>query len=427
MADSNVIRIAYGKTGLALKADPALADWHVIRPKFNPPLAEPEQAFHQACRTPMGGRPLRELIGPRDRVVIVTSDGTRAVPNRQLIPWLLKELPVPASQITILLGTGSHRANTTAEIERMFGPEVAHSLNIVNHDAFDPGQNVYIGQTPSGKKALLNRRYVEADKRIVVGFVEPHFFAGFSGGAKGVIPAVASIDTIIRIHGFDLIANPLSTWGTVEENPIRHELEAMVAHCPPDLLINVTLNSDKAITGMFVGDYIQAHRAGCERSRAEAMQPVRSRFPLVITSNSGFPLDQNLYQTIKGISAAARITEPGGTILVASECSDGLPNHGNFGPLMEKGQTPDDILQGIVDLPEEVLDQWEAQVYAYLMKEYDIRLFSAMDSATVRACKLGVVSDFQREVEAAIHSLDKHPTIGVLPDGPLTIPYLSAK
>ena len=154
------------------------------------------------------------------------------------------------------------------------------------------------------------------------------------------------------------------------------------------------------------------------------MQPVQSRFPLVITSNSGFPLDQNLYQTIKGISAAARITEPGGTILVASECSDGLPDHGNFGPLMYKGKSPDDILQGIVDLPEEILDQWEAQSYAYLMKEYDIRLFSAMDHATVRACKLEVVTDLQREVEAAVRKLGKRPSIGILPDGPLTIPYL---
>lgn len=426
MSDSNIIRIAYGKHGLPLKADPALADWHVIRPRFNPPLSDPEEAFCRACRTPRGGKPLHELIGPQERVLIVTSDGTRAVPNRQLIPWLLKELPVPTSQITVILGTGSHRGNTPAEIEAMFGPEMARSLNIVNHDAFDPGQNVYIGQTPSGRRALVNRRYLEADKRIVVGFIEPHFFAGFSGGAKGVIPALASIDTIISIHGFDLIANPLSTWGTVEENPIRCELEAMVAHCPPEFMVNVTLNSDKAITGMFVGDYIQAHRAGCRRSREEAMQPVRSRFPLVITSNSGFPLDQNLYQTIKGISAAARITEPGGTILVASECSDGLPDHGNFGPLMKQGRTPHDILQGIVDLPEEILDQWEAQVYAYLMKEYDIRLFSAMDASTVRACKLGVVGDFQSEVEAAIRKLGGHPSVGVLPDGPLTIPYLSA-
>ena len=314
------------------------------------------------------------------------------------------ELPIRARVEALV--TPALDSATPAEIEAMFGPEMARSLNIVNHDAFDPGQNVYIGQTPAGKRALVNRRYLEADKRIVVGFIEPHFFAGFSGGAKGVIPALASIDTIISIHGFDLIANPLSTWGTVEENPIRCELEAMVAHCPPEFMVNVTLNSDKAITGMFVGDYIQAHRAGCRRSREEAMQPVRSRFPLVITSNSGFPLDQNLYQTIKGISAAARITEPGGTILVASECSDGLPDHGNFGPLMKQGRTPHDILQGIVDLPEEILDQWEAQVYAYLMKEYDIRLFSAMDASTVRACKLGVVGDRVPGVATVVCALD---------------------
>jgi nickel-dependent lactate racemase len=390
-------------------------------------VPDAEAAFHAACLAPIASRPLRELVHPHDRVIIVTSDGTRAVPNHKLIPWLLQELPVPPEQITVLLGTGSHRGNTASEIEEMFGAQVAQRLNIVNHDAFDPAQNVFIGATPSGKKAYLDRRYVEADKRIVLGFIEPHFFAGFSGGAKGVIPAIASIDTIIRIHGFDLIADPLSTWGTVDDNPIRHELEAMVAHCPPEFLINVTLNSDKEITGVFVGDHIAAHREGCRRSREEAMQPVGADFPIVITSNAGFPLDQNLYQTIKGVSAAARITEPGGTVFVASECSDGLPDHGNFGPLMQVGKTPDDILQGIIDLPAEILDQWEAQAYAYLMQKYDIRLYCGIDLATVQACKLGVVHDLQTEVEAAVRGLGGRPRVGVLPDGPLTIPFVDGR
>jgi nickel-dependent lactate racemase len=382
--------------------------------------------FRAACRKPIASKPLREVIAPHDRVVIVTSDGTRPVPNRKLIPWLLQELPVPVEQVTVLLGTGSHRANTPAEIAAMFGEDVASRVTIVNHNAFDPQASVYIGTGPTGKAAYLNKLYVEADKRIVVGFIEPHFFAGFSGGAKGIIPAIASIDTVIRIHGFDLIADPLSTWGTVEENPIRHELEGLVQHCPPHFMANVTLNSAKEITGVFVGDYIAAHRQGCQRSKEEAMQPVPYLFPLVITSNSGYPLDQNLYQTVKGISAGARITEPGGTVLIASECSDGLPDHGNFGALMRFGQSPDDILQNIVDLPEEILDQWEAQVYAYLMRKYDIQLHCAMDHDTVRACKLQPVDDFQAAVEAAIRKLGQRPRVAVLPDGPLTIPYITS-
>lgn len=420
------MQIAYGKGTIALRVDPALAEWHVIRPKFAPALSQAEEVFRAACRKPIASKPLREVIGPHDRVVIVTSDGTRPVPNRKLIPWLLQELPVPVEQVTVLLGTGSHRANTPAEIAAMFGADVASRVKIVNHNAFDPQANVYIGKGPTGKAAYLNKLYVEADKRIVVGFIEPHFFAGFSGGAKGIIPGVASIDTIIRIHGFDLIADPLSTWGTVEENPIRHELEGLVQHCPPHFLVNVTLNSAKEITGVFVGDYIAAHRQGCQRSKEEAMQPVPYLFPLVITSNSGYPLDQNLYQTVKGISAGARITEPGGTVLIASECSDGLPDHGNFGALMRAGQSPDDILQNIVDLPAEILDQWEAQVYAYLMQKYDIQLHCAMDPATVQACKLQPVADFQAAVEAAIRKLGQRPRVAVLPDGPLTIPYVKS-
>ena len=420
----DVIQIAYGRGAIPLRLDPELAEWHLIRPKFAPALPQAEEVFRAACRKPIASKPLREVIGSKDRVVIVTSDGTRPVPNRKLIPWLLQELPVPVEQVTVLVGTGSHRANTPAEITAMFGEDVASRVTIVNHNAFDPQASVYIGKGPAGKAAYLNKLYVEADKRIVVGFIEPHFFAGFSGGAKGIIPGIASIDTVIRIHGFDLIAAPLSTWGTVEENPIRHELEGMVQHCPPDFMVNVTLNSAKEITGVFVGNYIAAHRQGCARSKQEAMQPVPHLFPLVITSNSGYPLDQNLYQTVKGISAGARITEPGGTVLIASECSDGLPDHGNFGDLMRCGHSPDDILQNIIDLPAEILDQWEAQVYAYLMQKYDIQLYCAMDPAMVKACKLQPVADFQAAVEAAIHKLGRHPHVAVLPDGPLTIPYV---
>jgi nickel-dependent lactate racemase len=420
----DVVQIAYGRGGIPLRLDPDLADWQVIRSRFAAALPNAEEVFRAACRKPIASKPLREWIEPHDRVVIVTCDGTRPVPNRQLIPWLLQELPVPVEQVTVLLGTGSHRANTPAEIDAMFGTDVTSRVRIVNHNAFDPQANVYVGKSPAGKAACLNKLYVEADKRIVVGFIEPHFFAGFSGGAKGIIPGIASIDSIIRVHSFDLIADPLSTWGTVEENPIRHELEGMVQHCPPHFMVNVTLNSAKEIVGVFNGDYITAHRQGCQKSREEAMQPVPHLFPLVITSNSGYPLDQNLYQTVKGISAGARITKPGGTVLIASECQDGLPDHGNFGALMRAGQSPDDILRNIVDLPEEILDQWEAQVYAYLMQKYDIQLYCAMDPAAVQACKLQPVADFQTAVEAAIGKLGQRPQVAVLPDGPLTIPYV---
>jgi nickel-dependent lactate racemase len=423
--ERNVIQIAYGRGSVPLQADPQQADWYVIRPKFSAALPDVENRFRAACRKPVGCRPLNQVISPRDRVVIVTSDGTRAVPNRLLIPWLLDELSVSADQVTVLLGNGSHRANTPAEIEAMFGGDVARSVRILNHDAFDPAQNVFVGTTASGGKASLDRVYVKADKRIVVGFIEPHFFAGFSGGAKGIVPGVASIDTIMHVHSAALIGHPLSTWGTLEGNPIRHEIEEMVGHCPPDFMLNVTLNSDKQITDLFVGHYIQAHRPGCARSKEEAMVAVPQAFPLVISSNSGYPLDQNLYQTVKGMSAAARIVQPGGTILMASECSDGIPNHGNFAELMHMGATPQDILDYVYAQKKVVLDQWQAQIAADVMNKAEVAVYSSLPSQVLTECKLHAVDDLQATVEARIHAIGGRPSVAVLPDGPLTIPYLA--
>ncbi len=422
--ESSRIALAYGRGKLTLYADPALADWCVIRPKYAPPLKDAQRHFQAACRRPIGSAPMRQLVKPSDRVVIVTSDGTRAVPNRLLIPWILRELPVPIEQVTVLLGNGSHRANTPEEIAAMFGEDLAGSLTILNHDAYDSERNLLVGTSTRGGTACLDRIYVEADKRIVVGFIEPHFFAGFSGGAKGIIPGVASIDTINYIHSAALIGDPLSTWAVVDQNPIRREIEQMVAYCPPEFTVNVTLNSEKEITAIFVGHYIQAHRAGCARSREEAMVTLPYTFPIVITTNSGYPLDQNLYQSVKGMSAATRIVEPGGDVYVASECCDGIPNHGNFAELMRYGSTPDDILANVYRQEKVIVDQWEAQVTADILKKTRVHVFSAMDPQAVRDCKMEVVEDLQAAVEARIRCLPPKPRVAVLPEGPLTVPCL---
>ncbi len=416
--------IHYGQSHLRLQMDSQAAEWTVISPQSAAPLADARRWLRRTCESPIGSRPLREVVRPGDRVLIITSDGTRPVPNRRLLPWLLRELGRQPEEVTVLLGNGSHRANTPEEIAAMFGADLAARLQVVNHDAFDPRQQEEIGRTTEGHRAAVNRLYTQADKRIALGFIEPHFFAGFSGGAKAIVPGIASIETIIDVHSFALMAHPMSTFGTVEDNPVRQEVERLVQSCPPDFLVNVTLNPAKAITGIYCGDYVQAHRAGCEQARREAMQPVARRFPLTITSNSGFPLDQNLYQTIKGIAAAARITAPGGTIVIASECADGLPDHGNFGPLMQAGSSAADILKHIESLPAPVLDQWEAQLFAYPMMRYEIQLVSSMTPALVRACKLTPAADLQATVDACIAKLGGRPAVAVLPAGPLTIPYV---
>ena len=419
------VRVSYGSGSLPLELAPRAAQWHVFRPRFPPPLQDAAATFREACEGPIASRPLSQIVRAADRVVIVTSDGTRPVPNRLLVSWLLRELPVSPAQVTVLLGTGTHRPNTPAELRAMFGDELVRQVAIVNHDAFDPGGLTALGTDRQGHPVSLNRLYVEADKRIVLGFIEPHFFAGFSGGAKGVMPGVAGIDTIRRLHRAGLIADPRSTWGLLDDNPIQAEIADGVALCPPDFLVNVLLTGAKEIAGMVTGDYREAHRAGCARVRAESMSAAPRAFPVVIASNSGFPLDQNLYQTVKGISAAARIVERGGTIIMASECRDGIPEHGNFARIMGSAGTPAEILAWIDAQPETLLDQWQAQILAGILERAEVCLFSSLPEGAVRSCHLTPISDFQAAVMDRVAAAGRQPAAAVLPDGPLTIPTVA--
>lgn len=424
MSQARSVEIAYGKGRLSLRMDPVLADWQVYRPRSVAALPDPRAAFMNACLNPIASDPLAACISPGDRVVIVTSDGTRPVPNRLLIPWLLEALPVPAENVTVLLGTGTHRPNTAEEIRGMFG-DVSMLVDIVNHDAYDAAANAPVGTTSSGIPITVDRRYLEADKRIVIGFIEPHFFAGFSGGAKGVFPGVAGIETIPRLHSYRLIADPMSTWGEMDRNPIQREIAEMTARCPPDFLVNVTLNEGKEISGVFAGHYREAHRAGCAQAKAASMVPVPERFPVVVTSNSGFPLDQNLYQTVKGMSAAARIVADGGTIITASECRDGIPDHGSFGELLRGGDSPRAIIEWIRNLESPRLDQWQAQILAGIQLRAAVALHSQLEAELVESLSLRPIARLQVELEDLLRKIGRRPAVAVLPDGPLTIPYLA--
>ncbi len=419
----NEIKIAYGKGSIRLDADPDLAEWTSIRPKFEPAHPDPEAGFRAATANPIGTDPLAEQIASSDKVAIVTSDGTRPVPNHQLISWILDALPVPEENVTVLLGTGTHRPNTDEEIEEMFGRDIVRRVRIVNHDAFDSQTNVKLGQISTGTDAYLDRTYLEADKRIVVGFIEPHFFAGYSGGAKGIAPGVAGIDTILRLHRAELIGHEKSTWGVMVGTPIQAEIAEIVAMCPPDFMVNVTLNGDKEISGFYLGDYREAHQQGCARAKDAAMQAVDRAFPVVVTSNSGYPLDQNLYQTVKGISAAARIVLNGGRILVASECSDGVPYHGNFAEIMREGESAADVLASIQALEHPILDQWQAQILGGILERAQISVLSGVDVSEIEACKLEAIDDLDVGVRDSLRDTDDQ-RVAVLPDGPLTIPYV---
>ncbi len=313
-------------------------------------------------------RPLKDAIGARNKVAIVIPDITRPLPTARLLPWLFAELPhVPVENFTIINGTGSHRGNTPSELEGMVGAEVLKKYRVVNHNAHDPASVKFVGTTRDGRSVSYNKEYVDADKRVVMGFIEPHFMAGFSGGFKGVFPAVADIAAIMHYHRAAVIGDPRSTWGVLDDNPTQDQIRANGSLLPVDFLLNVTLNRKKQITRYFCGAVRSAHDAGCAFAKATAMIACPKAFPIVVTTNGGYPLDQNLYQAVKGMSAAAQIVEDGGLILAASKCNDGFPEHGNFKSMLYEHASAQAILDTIHAPGYAVFDQWQAQLLALIL------------------------------------------------------------
>ena len=270
----------------------------------------------------------------------------------------------------------------------------------------------------------MNRAYVEADKRIVLGFIEPHFMAGFSGGYKGIFPALADLDSIMHYHRAAVIADPQSTWGVLEGNPTQAQIRANGALLPLHFCINVTLNRHREITGFYCGDVLEAHRQGCVEAKATAMIACDRPFPIVVTTNGGYPLDQNLYQTVKGMSAAAQIVQDGGYILTAARCNDGFPSHGNFKRLLVEHGTPQAILDAVMTPGFSVYDQWEAQMLAMILVRARAGLQSEIPAEDLRHAHVEPVADVSARLAEELDAVGRDAPVAVLPEGPMTIPYL---
>jgi nickel-dependent lactate racemase len=418
------VHLQYGREGLDVEIPGRSVT--VVEPRFVPGLADEASAFREAARRPIGAPPLREVVKATDRVAVVIPDLTRPLPSDRLLPWLFAELDhVPAGCFTIVNGTGSHRANTPEELASMAGPDVLARYRVVNHTAHDLATMLPAGKSRDGETVYLNREYVEADRRIVLGFVEPHFMAGFSGGYKGIFPAVADIGSIMRYHDARTIGDPRSTWGLLEGNPTQAIVRHNGSLLPLDFCVNVTLNRRREITRFFCGDPVAAHEAACAFSKETAMVGCERPFPIVVTTNSGYPLDQNLYQTVKGLSAAAQIVEPGGYIAAASRCNDGFPEHGNFKKLLFDHASPRAVLDTIEAPGFSLYDQWEAQLLALVRLKARVGLLSELPDEDVRRAYLEPIADVGAAVAGELRRLGREAPVAVLPEGPQTIPYVS--
>lgn len=415
------VSLAYGKSGLNIMVPDRAV---IIEPKSLDRLADEKTAVQKALRQPTGTPPLKDMVKSSDTVAIVISDMTRPTPNHKLVPWLIEELThVPKENFVIINGLGSHRANTREELVQMLGQEVIDTVKVINHNAFEPEELVLAGRNSYGSDVYLNKTYINCTFKIVTGFIEPHFFAGFSGGPKGISPGIAGITTIQDFHNAQMIGHKNSTWGLIEGNIVQDAATQNCLMAKPDFMLNVTLNGKKEITGVFAGELIAAHRAGCAFVKDHAMYPVDQPFDIVITTNSGYPLDQNLYQTVKGMSAAAQIVKQGGAILSCSECSDGVPDHGNYAKILKMRNTPHELLDMINNPEFRIFDQWQVQAQAMIQSKAHCYLYSSLSDQTVKDAMFIPVAS---PCDAITELLEKKPgaSIAVLPLGPLTIPYV---
>ncbi|HTI13085.1 MAG TPA: nickel-dependent lactate racemase [Dictyobacter sp.] len=416
------VHIPYGNTRRIVQVPEHTV---VLRSQHSSPLPDERLTFQQALRQPIGNLSLAKRVQPHDRIAIVISDITRPTPNERIVPWILDELSfIPRSQFIIINGTGSHRANTRDELCQMLGDEIVETVEIANHDAFDEQTLVYLGESASGSPVWINQHYIEADFRIVTGFIEPHFFAGFSGGAKGIVPGIAGIATIQHLHSAPLIGDTQATWAVLQENPIHRGIQDAVSLCPPEFMVNVTLDQERHITGVFAGDYIKAHYEGCTAVARLSTQEVESPFDIVITSNNGYPLDQNLYQSVKGMTAAAQITRQGGTIVTIAECRDGLPDHGNYKSLLQMGESPANLLELIHHPGFQMHDQWQVQKQAQVQLQANVYLHSSLPEGVVQAAQLLPAPDLQGTIDTLLQKYGPQARVAILPEGPVMVPYI---
>lgn len=421
------VRLAYGKTGLEISL-PDDASVTVVEPKYVDGLPDQAGAVRDALRQPIASPPLKALVKPSDRVGIAFSDITRPTPNQLILPVLLSELDhLPDEQIVLFNSTGTHRPNTEAELRGMLGDAIVDRYRIVQNDAHDRDSHVLVGRTISGNDVWLHREFVECDVRIPTGFIEPHFFAGFSGGGKAIMPGLALLETVMRNHSARNLDSPLACWGITHGNPVWEEVREAAAMVEPTFLLNVTLNRDQQITGVFAGDLEEAHAQGCAFAKEKAMVPVPEPFDIVITSNSGYPLDLNLYQSVKGMSAAAQVVKEGGSIIMAADCWDGIPDHGEYGQLLLEADSLESLLETIRAPGFQRQDMWEAHIQALVCLKAEVYFYSHnLSDEQIEGALLTPCRDIEATVAELLYENGPGATICVLPEGPQTIPYVSS-
>jgi lactate racemase len=393
----------------------------VLTPNTADGLPDPEGAVAEAIARPIGSAPLAELAAGRSNACIVISDITRPVPNRLVLPPILKTLEaagIPRDAITILIATGMHRPNEGLELESMVGADIMASYRIINHFCRRQEDLRHIADI-DGAPIELNRHYLDADLKILTGLIEPHMYAGYSGGRKALLPGISSYKTMTHMHSFKMIDHPGVTNCRLDGNPFHEAGQQVCELAGVDFIVNVIINKSRQLAGVFAGHYDAAHRAGCDMVGEMAVQCMMDKVDLVVTSAGGYPLDATFYQVSKGLIAARNILRKGGAIIVACECREGLGSD-EYCRMIAEGNSPEAFFNTYSDPQHFIIDQWCLQT-TYQSVDHAGRVYvysPHLGKEDLAGLGITKIADIQAAVDEL---LPTHPSVAVSPDGPYVV------
>jgi nickel-dependent lactate racemase len=416
------LKLAFGKHGLNVSL-PEGFEYVVLDAKSAPALGDQDTAIEEALDRPIGTAALADVARGKSSAAISVCDITRPAPNRVVLPHVLRRLEaagIERSRIVILIATGLHRPATDAEIREIVGEEIAREYRVENHDARQKSDHRFLGTTKSGTPAWVDERFVSADLRMSLGFIEPHLMAGYSGGRKLVVPGLAAQETIKTLHSPRFMREPLAIEGSIAENPLHRELVEIAGMAGHQFIVDVALARDRRIAGVFAGDPIEAHRRGVEFVSRVLLEEIDRPVDAVITTGAGYPLDLTWYQCVKGVTAASHIVREGGRILIAGACAEGCGGP-EFTRLTGEYGAPQTYLDAIEN-SEVTVDQWQLEKLALVATRASVfYCVPGLDSGLRKQLWGRAFEDIQGAVNALLEGLPAGSRVGVIPEGPYAL------
>jgi nickel-dependent lactate racemase len=421
------ITLDYGRTGLDVTLpDDRLVGPLAIRPAV--PLPDPEGAIARALANPIGSKPLAELAKGRQNACIVICDITRPVPNKLILPPMLRTLHeqgLKKDDICILIATGLHRPNEGAELVELVGEEIASTYRCLNHHGKCREEHDYLGTTPNDVPAWIDSRYVRADLKITTGLIEPHLMAGYSGGRKVICPGIAGLDTVKIWHGPRFLEHPKADCGIVEGNPVHEENTriALMAGC--DFIVNVCLDGSRRITWVGAGDMIQAWEEGVRFVEQVVKAPIPEPVDVVVTSCAGYPLDTTWYQAVKGLTGALPIVKQGGTIILAASLTEGLGSP-EFQQVMAENPDLEAFKKRIMGKDYWVMDQWQLEEFAKVATRCKVKVVTqGLSPEVLRSCHVEHAATVEQAVAESLAEYGPQARVAVIPKGPYVLPCVA--